>query len=264
MGVLNVTPDSFSDGGAYPSLASAIARAEQMVAEGAAIIDIGAESTRPGSFPVSLQEELDRLIPLVERVVQLVPVPVSVDTSKPQVMREVLSVGAGLINDVRALQEPGALELMSQFDVPVCLMHMRGTPATMQDSPEYDDVVADVKAFLDNRVGVCAKHGIGLDRIVVDPGFGFGKTFAHNLDLLRHLSAFTDIGAPVMVGMSRKGMIGTIVGGPPPARLFGSLAAAVVAVQNGASIVRAHDVAATVQSLRVCAAVNEISDVGGA
>jgi dihydropteroate synthase len=255
MGVLNVTPDSFSDGGRYLQLAEALRRAETMVAEGAALIDVGGESTRPGAPPVSAQEELERVLPVVERLARELPAPVSVDTSKPEVMRAVARAGAGLINDVRALRLPGALEAVATSGLPVCLMHMRGEPATMQREPGYADVVGEVRAFLAERVRACENAGIPRERILVDPGFGFGKTLDHNLILLRHLNRFTGLAAGVLVGMSRKSMIGALLDAPVDERLAGSLAAAVIAAWQGARIVRAHDVRETVQALRVCAAV---------
>ena len=254
MGVLNVTPDSFSDGGCYLQLDVALRRAEVMVNEGAALIDVGGESTRPGAPPVSVQEELDRVLPVVERLVRELPVPISVDTSKPEIIREAARAGAGLINDVRALRLPGALEAAAASGLPVCLMHMRGEPATMQQEPVYADVVAEVHAFLAERIRVCESAGIPRERILVDPGFGFGKTLDHNLTLLRHLDRFTDLAAGVLVGISRKSMIGLLLNAPVTERLPGSLAAAVVAFWQGASIIRAHDVRETVQALCVCAA----------
>lgn len=255
MGVLNITPDSFSDGGNYLELGAALKRASDLVNEGAALIDIGGESTRPAAQPVSLQEELDRVIPVVETVVREVPVPVSVDTSKPQVMAEALRAGAGMINDVRALQSPGALEVVANSRVSVCLMHMQGTPATMQEDPYYEEVVAEVKGFLEGRIRVCEEAGIDRSRIIVDPGFGFGKTLAHNLILLNRLTEFHVLGVPLLVGMSRKSMIGNILGVPVGERLYGNLAAAVIAAWQGARIIRAHDVKATVQALQICHAV---------
>lgn len=257
MGVLNVTPDSFSDGGLYSNPADALRRAEAMTAEGAAIIDVGGESTRPGAPPVSVQEELDRVLPVVERLVRELPIPVSVDTSKPEVMRDAIGVGAGLINDVRALRLPGALETAAANGVPVCLMHMRGEPATMQQEPVYADVVAEVRAFLVERVHACEAAGIAGDRILVDPGFGFGKTLVHNLSLLRHLDRFAGLAAGVVVGFSRKSMIGLLSNTPVGERLSGSLAAAVIAAWQGARLIRAHDVREAVQALRVCAGVLE-------
>ncbi len=254
MGVLNITPDSFSDGGRYLSLDAALRRAESMVEEGAAIIDVGGESTRPGAPPVSVQEELDRVLPVVERLARELPIPVSVDTSKPEVMREAARAGAGLINDVRALQMPGAVDAALVSRLPICLMHIRGEPATMQQEPRYSDVVSEVHAFLAERVQVCQAAGIPRERILVDPGFGFGKTLDHNLRLLRHLDRFTDLAAGVLVGISRKSMIGLLLNAPVDERLNGSLAAAVIALWQGAKIIRTHDVRETVQALYVCAA----------
>lgn len=254
MGVLNVTPDSFSDGGRYFQLTDALRRAEAMVEEGAALVDVGGESTRPGAAPVSVQEELDRVLPVVERLARELPVPISVDTSKPEIIREAARAGAGLINDVRALRLPGALEAAVASGLPVCLMHLRGEPATMQQEPVYADVVAEVHAFLAERVRVCEVAGIPRERILVDPGFGFGKTLDHNLILLRHLNRFTDLAAGVLVGISRKSMIGALLNAPVGARLSGGLAAAVIAIWQGANIIRTHDVRETVQALCVCAA----------
>lgn len=255
MGVLNITPDSFSDGGLYVSLADAVRRAEVMVMEGAALIDVGGESTRPGATPVPVQEEMDRVLPVVERLARELSVPISVDTSQPEVMREAACVGAGLINDVRALRLPGALEAAAASGLPVCLMHLQGEPATMQQQPGYADVVADVHAFLAERVQACESLGIPRTRILVDPGFGFGKTLEHNLSLLRHLDDFTDLAAGVLAGVSRKSMIGLLLNALVGERLTGSLAAAVIAAWQGARVIRVHDVQETVQALRVCAAV---------
>lgn len=255
MGVLNVTPDSFSDGGHYTQLDEALRRAEAMVAEGAAIIDVGGESTRPGAPAVPVAEELARVLPVIERLARVLPVPISVDTSKPEVMRAAASAGAGLINDVWALRQPGALAAAAATGLPVCLMHMQGEPVTMQQEPGYDDVVAEVHAFLAERVRVCGDAGIPHARILVDPGFGFGKTLQHNLALLRCVERFTDLAAGVLVGLSRKSMFGALLDVPLTERLPGSLAGAVLAAWQGASIVRAHDVRETVQALRVCAAV---------
>jgi len=254
MGVLNVTPDSFSDGGRYLQLADALRRAEVMVEEGAALIDVGGESTRPGAPPVSVQEELDRVLPVVERLARELPVTISVDTSKPEVIQAAARAGAGLINDVRALRLPGALEAAVASGLPVCLMHMQGDPATMQHEPVYADVAAEVRAFLAERVRVCESAGIPRERILVDPGFGFGKTLDHNLLLLRHLDRFTDLAAGILVGVSRKSMIGALLNAPVGERLSGGLAAAVIAVWQGANVIRAHDVRETVQALCVCAA----------
>ncbi len=258
MGVLNVTPDSFSDGGRYRELDAALRRTEIMAAEGAAIIDVGGESTRPGAPPVSIQEELDRVLPVVERLARELPIPLSIDTSKPEVMREVAGVGAGMINDVWALRQPGALEAAVASGLPICLMHMLGEPATMQREPYYVDVVAEVQAFLAERVQICEAVGIPRERILVDPGFGFGKTLDHNLSLLRHLDGFTDLAAGVLAGVSRKSMIGLLLNAPVGERLAGSLAAAVIAAWQGVAIIRAHDVRETVQALRMCAAVRAV------
>lgn len=259
MGVLNVTPDSFSDGGRYRQLDAAVHRAAVMVSEGATLIDVGGESTRPGAPLVSVQEELDRVVPVVERLARELPESiVSVDTSKPEVMGEVARAGAGMINDVRALTLPGALETAAASGLAVCLMHMRGQPATMQQQPYYDDVVGEVHAFLADRVQACEAAGLARQRILVDPGFGFGKTLDHNLMLLRHLDRFRDLAAGVLAGMSRKSMIGALLDAPVGERLSGSLAAAVIAVWQGACVVRAHDVRETVQALRVCAAVRGV------
>lgn len=256
MGVLNVTPDSFSDGGLYFDRDRALARARAMVEEGADLIDIGGESTRPGSPRVSLTEEMDRVLPLVEVLAPELPVPVSVDTCKPEVMREAARLGAGMINDVYALQLPGALEAAAETGLAVCLMHMQGTPETMQADPHYDDVVREVSDFLAARVAACEAAGIGREHVVVDPGFGFGKTVGHNLQLLRELGAIAGMGPPVMAGLSRKSMLGRILGNRPvEQRLHASVAAAVLAAWNGARILRVHDVAPTVDALRICAAV---------
>jgi dihydropteroate synthase len=254
MGVLNVTPDSFSDGGRYLQLDAALRRAEIMVEEGAALIDVGGESTRPGAAPVSVQEEMARVLPVVERLARELPVLISVDTSRPEIIREAAHAGASLINDVRALRLPGALEAAASSRLPVCLMHMQGDPATMQQEPRYADVVAEVHAFLAGRVRACEAAGIPRERILVDPGFGFGKTLDHNLTLLRHLDRCADLAAGILVGISRKSMIGALLDAPVGERLAGSLAAAVIAFWQGANIIRAHDVRETVQALQVCAA----------
>ncbi|HEB95280.1 MAG TPA: dihydropteroate synthase [Sedimenticola thiotaurini] len=258
MGILNVTPDSFSDGGAFIAPEKALARARRMVAEGAAIIDVGGESTRPGAPPVGEQEELDRVIPVITAIAAELPVPVSVDTSKPRVMEEAAAAGAGLINDVLALRAPGALETAVRLQLPVCLMHMLGTPRTMQSAPHYHDVVAELLDFFDERIRTCEQAGLPRHRLLLDPGFGFGKTLEHNLMLLKHLSRFADTGLPLLVGISRKSMIGQLLDGAPVGeRLYGSLAAAVLAVERGAAIVRVHDVAATADALRVVSALLE-------
>ena len=255
MGVLNVTPDSFSDGGRFARLPLALERAREMVAEGAAIIDVGGESTRPGAPPVGVEEELRRVLPVVEALAAELPVPISVDTGTPEVIREAVAVGAGLVNDVRALRVPGALEAAAAAGVPVCLMHMQGEPGTMQASPRYDDVVGEVVRFLEERVAACEAQGIPRSRILLDPGFGFGKTLEHNLRLLHRLDRVAAVGLPVLVGMSRKSMFGALLDAPVHRRLYGGLAAAVVAVMRGARVVRTHDVRATVEALAVVSAV---------
>ena len=255
MGILNVTPDSFSDGGVFLPPEKAIVQALRMAEEGADIIDICGESTRPGARPVSAPEEIDRVLPVVEALHRQIPLPISIDTSKPEVMRAAVKAGAGFINDVRALREPGALETATQLEVPVCLMHMQGEPHTMQDDPRYADVVGAVRDFLKERLDACMNAGIPASRLVVDPGFGFGKTLEHNIELLRGLKKLQILGAPVLVGLSRKSMIGKALGLPVEQRLHASVALAVMAVQNGARIVRVHDVGPTVEALRMWSAV---------
>ncbi len=254
MGVVNITPDSFSDGGHFATTETAFARAQQLIEEGADIIDIGGESTRPGAGGVTLGEERLRVLPLLEQLASG-PVPVSVDTQKPELMREAIAAGAAMINDINALQSLDALETIARSDVAVCLMHKQGTPADMQRDPHYDDVVAEVLAFLAGRVQAARSAGIAPERIVIDPGFGFGKTLEHNLELLRELGRFSDAGAILLAGISRKGMLGHITGREVNERVFASVAAAVIAVEKGARIVRVHDVAATRDALAVWAAV---------
>jgi len=263
MGILNVTPDSFSDAGRFFDTSLALDHARAMVAAGADLIDVGGESTRPGAAAVDLDDELSRVIPVIEALAAELSVPVSVDTSKPEVMRAGVAAGAGLINDVRALRAPGALRAAADLGVPVCLMHMQGEPRSMQAAPVYDDVVADVRGFLARRMDDCVRSGIRRDRLIVDPGFGFGKTLAHNLRLLARLRDLETLGAPILVGISRKSMLGTITGRDTPLRLSASLAAALIAVQRGAQIVRVHDVAETVDALEVLEAVRR-ADMGGA
>jgi dihydropteroate synthase len=255
MGVLNVTPDSFSDGGRFVRLDDAVARGLQMAEEGAAIIDVGGESTRPRAEPVGLDEELRRVIPVIARLRSRTQAILSVDTSKPAVMHAAAAAGAGMINDVRALRELGALEAAASSGCAVCLMHMLGEPGTMQDSPSYQDVVAEVRQFLEARVEACLGAGIAAERIVLDPGFGFGKTLAHNLELLRDLGKLSVNGLPILAGLSRKSMVGTLTGRPADERVYGSVALAVIAVLNGARILRVHDVAATVDALKIVAAL---------
>lgn len=255
MGVLNVTPDSFSDGGQFRDPDAARRQAEKMVADGAAIIDIGGESTRPGADDVSEQQELDRVIPVIKAVLAAVEVPISVDTSKAGVMREAVANGAAIVNDVFALQGSGALAAAAELEVPVCLMHMRGQPRTMQLDPHYDDVTGDVTAFLAERVAKCTAAGILAERIIVDPGFGFGKTHAHNVELLANLRQLQDLGKPILVGLSRKSTLGELTGREIDERLPASIAAAVVAVMHGAQIIRAHEVRETVDALKVASAI---------
>ncbi len=262
MGILNTTPDSFSDGGNYYadsalSLDLVVRRAEKILAEGAQIIDVGGESTRPGAVTVSEQEELDRVAPVVEALVDKLGALVSVDTSTASVITESAKKGAGLINDVRALQREGALLAAATTGLPVCLMHMQGQPESMQQNPHYDDVIAEVTDFLRARVAACLAQGIPSERIILDPGFGFGKTLAHNLALLRRLPELGELGYPLLVGMSRKSMVAQLLNRPVDGRLPGSLALAMLAAERGAAIIRVHDVAATVDVLKVLAAVNE-------
>ncbi|MDV5389153.1 dihydropteroate synthase [Shewanella xiamenensis] len=251
MGILNVTPDSFSDGGKFSSFELACQHADEMVAQGALIIDIGGESTRPGAADVTVEDELARVIPLVEYVAKHHDVWISVDTSKPEVMRQAVNAGAHLINDVRALLEPGALEAAAQLNVPICLMHMQGAPRSMQTAPEYQDLVADVSEFLRERIQACIDAGIPRERLLIDPGFGFGKTLEHNYELLAKLERFEQFELPILIGLSRKSMIGNLLARPTSERLAGSLAGAMIAVQKGAHIIRVHDVPETVDVLKV-------------
>lgn len=262
MGILNTTPDSFSDGGSYYSgnvlsLDLVIRRAEQMLAEGAKIIDVGGESTRPGSATVSEQQELDRVVPVVAALVDKLGALVSVDTSTASVISESAKQGAGMINDVRALRREGALVAAATTGLPICLMHMQGQPDSMQQNPQYEDVIAEVSNFLRERIAACHAQGIPSARIILDPGFGFGKTLAHNLALLRRLSELGEWGYPLLVGMSRKSMVAQLLDRPVDERLAGSLALALLAAERGAAIFRVHDVAATVDVLKVLAAVTE-------
>ena len=258
VGIVNVTPDSFSDGGQHATTEAAIAHGLKLAAEGADVLDIGGESTRPGAREVTLEDELARVIPVIEALAKQTPLPISIDTSKPEVMRLAVAAGAGLINDVHALGREGALDVAASLRVPVILMHMRGTPADMQAEPDYDDVVAEVHTFLAQRIFACEMAGIPKKSIVIDPGFGFGKTTAHNLALLAQLARFTELGVPVLAGLSRKRTIGEITGRELGDRVFGSVAAALIAVQNGAKLVRVHDVAATVDALKVWSAVDAV------
>ncbi|WP_414827632.1 dihydropteroate synthase [Alteromonas sp. H39] len=251
MGILNVTPDSFSDGGKHQQIDLAIRHALAMVAQGATFIDIGGESTRPGAPEVGVQEELDRVIPAIEAISRETNVIISVDTSKAKVMQEAVAAGAELINDVRALQEPGAIEVASNAAVPVCLMHMQGQPRTMQQTPEYDDVTQDVIAFLQQRIEACKKAGISTDKLILDPGYGFGKALEHNYQLLNGLPNVLNLGYPVLVGMSRKSMIGQLLNRPVNERLAGSIALATIAAQMGAQIIRVHDVQETADAVAI-------------
>lgn len=255
MGILNVTPDSFSDGGCFNHMQHALEHAYRMVEAGAAIIDVGGESTRPGSAAVSSEEEIARVVPVIEHLAAHLPVPISVDTGKATVMRAAIAAGAGMINDVYALRQEHALATAASLKVPVCLMHMQGEPKTMQQEPAYHDVVSEVRGFLQERVTQCVAAGIPRERIVIDPGFGFGKSLAHNLSLLKHLDQFTELGVPLLVGMSRKSMIGTVLDVPVERRLIGSVAVALLAAEKGAALVRVHDVRETVEALKLLAAV---------
>lgn len=265
MGVLNVTPDSFSDGGQFASLDLALRQARQMLDDGAAILDVGGESTRPGAAQVSEQEELDRVIPVIEAITNERPALVSVDTSKPAVMRAAAAAGAAMINDVCALQADGALAAAAELQLPVCLMHMQGDPRTMQAEPEYGDVVADVTQFLERRVAQCEQAGLDRELLMVDPGFGFGKTPQQNIELLANLRDLQKLGCPVLIGVSRKSTLGFITGRDVENRLAASIAAAVAAVLQGAHIVRAHDVSETVDAVGVahCLLKNGLTESGG-
>lgn len=252
IGVLNVTPDSFSDGGQYADLDAAVAHGLRMAEEGADMLEVGGESTRPGADDVPLEEELQRVVPVIEQLVARTSLPIAIDTSKPQVMRAAVAAGAGFINDVYALRRDGAIQAVAELGVPVCLMHMLGEPRSMQDNPQYDDVVGQVHRFLTDRLFACELAGIERRKMLVDPGFGFGKTLEHNLQLLRELRRFAEMGSGVYAGLSRKSMIGEITGRRVPAeRMAGSLAAAVMAAHNGARLLRVHDVAATVDGIAV-------------
>ena len=257
MGILNVTPDSFSDGGRYSVASEALYAAEKMAVEGAAIIDVGGESTRPGALAVSIEQELNRVIPVIESISSSVDVIISVDTSSPVVMTAAANAGASLINDVRALNRPGALEAAAETGLPVCLMHMQGNPEVMQSAPFYDDVFVELNLFFDAAIERCISAGISKHKLLIDPGFGFGKTLEHNLILMKRLDEFVMRGLPVLVGVSRKSMIGAILDRPVDQRLYGSLAAASYAVMKGAKVIRTHDVSATVDSIKMLAAFLE-------
>lgn len=255
MGILNVTPDSFSDGGRFSQRDAAMRHAEAMLQAGATLIDVGGESTRPGARAVSPVEELERVAPVVEAIAAELDVIISVDTSTPAVMRETARLGAGLINDVRSLQRDGALDAAADSGLPVCLMHMRGEPTTMQQNPQYTDVLAEVRDFLAERMAACATAGIAVERLILDPGFGFAKTLEHNLSLFKHMEALHGLGRPLLVGVSRKSMIGKVLGHEVGGRLYGSLGLAALAITKGAHILRVHDVAETVDVVRMLTAV---------
>jgi len=255
MGIVNVTPDSFSDGGQFASTDLAVEHALQLILEGADVLDIGGESTRPGATPVSLEEELSRVIPVIEALTKVATVPISIDTYKPEVMRQAIVAGADIVNDVRALQETGALEVVAKSNVGVCLMHMQGTPQTMQIEPHYNDVVEEVKQFLIERLNATTHAGISKERVLLDPGFGFGKRTLHNIALIQNLEKLAEIGQPLLVGLSRKSVLGAIAGSDAEQRLYAGLAANVISVMKGAKIVRVHDVKATVDALKIVTAI---------
>jgi dihydropteroate synthase len=257
MGIVNVTPDSFSNGGLHLQRDAALAHAQQLIAEGADILDIGGESTRPGAQPVSIQEELDRVLPVIEGL-RGAPVPISIDTCKPEVMQAAIAAGVQMVNDIDALQDAAAMNAVAASNAAVCLMHKQGNPQTMQAQPHYQNVMSEVSAFLRDRVAAAEIAGIQRNRIVIDPGFGFGKTLAHNLTLLRELKKLAELGVPVLAGLSRKSMLGALTGQDVGQRLPASVAAALIAVQRGANIVRVHDVRATVDALKVWNAVNGV------
>jgi len=257
MGIVNVTPDSFSDGGRFSKANLALEHALSLIEQGADILDVGGESTRPNAVPVSLQEELDRVIPVIEGLVNQINIPISIDTYKPQVMQAAIGAGASIVNDVRALQESGAIDIIAASNVGVCLMHMQGTPQTMQINPQYNDVVAEVKAFLQQRLVACEEAGIVKNRILLDPGFGFGKTRVHNITLIQHLARFASLGQPLLVGLSRKSVLGQVTGNDVDARLYSSIAASVISAMVGAKILRVHDVKATVEALKVVIAIQQ-------
>ena len=262
MGIVNVTPDSFSDGGKFSATNLAVEHALKLAEEGADILDIGGESTRPNATPVSLQEELDRVIPVIKALGKQVNIPISIDTYKPQVMQAAIAAGVSMVNDVRALQEENALQIVAKSNVGVCLMHMQGTPPTMQQNPQYHDVVKDVKEFLAARLQATnirtnGHAGVAKNRILLDPGFGFGKTRQHNISLLQNLQSIADLGQPLLVGLSRKSVLGQVTGNDVNARLYASIAASVIATMKGAKILRVHDVKATVEALKVVAAVQK-------
>lgn len=256
MGILNITPDSFSDGGRFLSQTAALKQAGAMLQEGAAIIDVGGESTRPGAPAVAIDEELSRVVPVIEAIRKEYDAIISIDTSKPEVMSRAVDAGAGIINDVRALRLPGAVQTAAKLKVPVCLMHMLGEPATMQSNPYYNNVTFEVIEFLKERIEACVSAGILRDKLLVDPGFGFGKDLSHNLQLLKELDQLAVLNAPRLIGVSRKSVIGQVLNVPPDRRLTGNVSAAVIAVMKGAKIIRVHDVGATVDAIKIVKAVN--------
>ena len=259
MGILNVTPDSFSDGGLFVKKEAALNYVQKMILEGADIIDIGGESTRPGASDVSVDEECRRVIPLINAIREISDIPVSIDSSKTEVMRQAVLAGASMINDVNALQADGAVALAAELNVPVCIMHMQGKPRTMQHTPSYKNVVSEVKEFLQQRIKACIDAGMNKNNISIDPGFGFGKALEHNLSLFKHLNEFTELGVPLLVGVSRKSMIGAVLNGAPAdQRLYGSIALATLAAWMDAKILRVHDVKATADALKLCMAVKNI------
>ena len=260
MGILNLTPDSFSDGGLFLKKDNAINHVNQMISDGAQIIDIGGESTRPGASDVSVDEECQRVIPVIAAIREISDIPISIDTSKTDIMQQAISSGASMINDVNALRADGAVELAAELDVPVCIMHMQGSPRTMQHTPSYKDVVQEVKTFLEERIDVCLKAGIKRSNIIIDPGFGFGKTLEHNLSLFKHINEFKKLDCPLLVGVSRKSMIGQVLNdAPADERLYGSLALATLAAWMDTNILRVHDVKATADALKLCMAVKSIN-----
>lgn len=260
MGILNLTPDSFSDGGLFINKENALNHVKQMIDDGADIIDVGGESTRPGASEVSVDEECQRVIPLIKAIREISDIPISIDTSKTEVMRQAIDAGASMINDVNALQAEGAVELAAKLNVPVCVMHMQGEPRTMQHTPKYNDVVQEVKEFLQQRINVCLKAGIKKEHIIIDPGFGFGKTLEHNLALFKHIPKFEKLDSPLLVGVSRKSMIGTILNISAADKcLHGSVALATLAAWMGANILRVHDVKETADALKCCQAVKNIN-----
>lgn len=258
MGVINTTPDSFSDGGHFDTTQKAFRHAQQLIVDGVDILDVGGESTRPGSKYVDQSEELERTVPLIRAIREVSDIPISIDTNKPGVMQKAAAAGATIINSIDALRQHNALSVAADLDIPVCMMHMQGTPETMQKEPQYDDVVAEVITFLQQRIDVALKAGIASHNLIVDPGFGFGKTLEHNLLLLKSLPEFKSLGVPVLAGLSRKRMIGTILDKPVDQRLYGSISTAVIAAMQGADIVRVHDVAETVDAIKMVRALNQV------